>query len=207
VCFCKPILQLFYKNTNASIRKRATHRHVIACVCFCKPILQLFYKNTNASIRKRQRIGMSSCACVFVSPSCNRFTKIQTHQSEKGNASACHSRALNPRFYFVHAGTKPRFLTKMRHQKSGIPCSVSSCACVFVSPSCNCFTKIQTHQSEKRQRIGMSSCACVFVSPSCNCFTKYKRINPKKGNASACHRVRVFCGLACAAISSKQSLN
>jgi hypothetical protein len=32
------------------------------------------------------------------------------------------TRARNPRFYFVHAriaGTKPRFLTKMRHQKIG----------------------------------------------------------------------------------------
>ncbi len=32
------------------------------------------------------------------------------------------TRALNPRFYFVHAriaGTKPRFLTKMRHQNRG----------------------------------------------------------------------------------------
>jgi hypothetical protein len=29
--------------------------------------------------------------------------------------------ALNPRFYFVHASTKPRFLTKMMHLKSGIP--------------------------------------------------------------------------------------
>jgi hypothetical protein len=32
-------------------------------------------------------------------------------------------RARNPRFYFVHAGAKPRFLTKKGHQKSGIPCS------------------------------------------------------------------------------------
>jgi hypothetical protein len=32
-------------------------------------------------------------------------------------------RARNPRFYFVHASTKPRFLTKMGHPKSGIPCS------------------------------------------------------------------------------------
>ncbi len=36
---------------------------------------------------------------------------------------ALSSRARNPRFYFVHASTKPRFLAKMRHQKSGIPCS------------------------------------------------------------------------------------
>ena len=34
------------------------------------------------------------------------------------------TRARNPRFYFVHAGTKPRFLTQNGHQKSGIPCSV-----------------------------------------------------------------------------------
>jgi hypothetical protein len=37
-----------------------------------------------------------------------------------------HSRSRNPRFYFVHAriaGTKPRFLTKMMRQKSGIQCS------------------------------------------------------------------------------------
>jgi hypothetical protein len=28
-----------------------------------------------------------------------------------------------PDFYFVHAGTKPRFMTKKGHQKSGILCS------------------------------------------------------------------------------------
>jgi hypothetical protein len=33
------------------------------------------------------------------------------------------SRARNPRFYFVHVGTKPGFRTKNGHQKSGIPCS------------------------------------------------------------------------------------
>jgi hypothetical protein len=27
------------------------------------------------------------------------------------------TRARNPRFYFVHAGTKPRFLAKNGHQK------------------------------------------------------------------------------------------
>jgi hypothetical protein len=34
-------------------------------------------------------------------------------------------RARNPRFYFVHTGTKPGFMTKKGHQKSGIPCSDS----------------------------------------------------------------------------------
>ncbi len=33
------------------------------------------------------------------------------------------ARARNHRFYCVHEGTKPRFLTKKAHQKSGIPCS------------------------------------------------------------------------------------
>jgi hypothetical protein len=36
----------------------------------------------------------------------------------------CWNRSRNPRFYFVHAGTKPRSLTKKGHEKSGIPCSV-----------------------------------------------------------------------------------
>jgi hypothetical protein len=43
------------------------------------------------------------------------------HPSEKKQRIVV-SRARNPRFYFVHAriaGTKPRFLTKMRHQKIG----------------------------------------------------------------------------------------
>jgi hypothetical protein len=40
--------------------------------------------------------------------------------------SVAHLRARNPRFYFVHAGTKTHFLTKNGHQKSGIPCSGTS---------------------------------------------------------------------------------
>ncbi len=31
--FCKPILQICYKDTNASFRQKATHRRVTACVC------------------------------------------------------------------------------------------------------------------------------------------------------------------------------
>ncbi len=40
-----------------------------------------------------------------------------------GELPTADARARNPRFYFVHAGTKPSFMTKMGHQKSGIPCS------------------------------------------------------------------------------------
>ncbi len=88
-----------------------------SCHCvrlyFCKPILQICYKDTSASIRKRA-----------------------THRRVQSTESP---------IYFVYAGTKPRFLTKKGHQKSGIPCSgrVIACVCIFVNPSCKCFTKIR----------------------------------------------------------------
>ncbi len=56
------------------------------------------------------------------------FTKIQTHAMTRRCVAFVPDwcvciRARNPRFYFVHAGTKPRFLTINGHQESGIPCS------------------------------------------------------------------------------------
>jgi hypothetical protein len=48
---------------------------------------------------------------------------------EPREREALDPRARNPRFYFVHAGTKPRFMTKKGHQKSGIPCSAWSAQC------------------------------------------------------------------------------
>ncbi len=44
-------------------------------------------------------------------------------------ADVC-TRARNPRFYFVHAGTKPRFLTKNGHQNRGfraLVCTIAIC--------------------------------------------------------------------------------
>jgi hypothetical protein len=43
--------------------------------------------------------------------------------SSAARAAMLCSRARNPRFYFVHASTKPRFLTKKEASKSGISCS------------------------------------------------------------------------------------
>ncbi len=63
----------------------------------------------------------------------------------------------NPRFYFVHAriaGTKPRFLTKMRHPKSGIPCY--GCVCIGVKYLQDGFTKLQKHAMTWRR------CVAVF---------------------------------------------
>ncbi len=69
------------------------------------------------------------------------------------------TRARNPRFYFVHAITKPRFLTKMRHQKSGIPCS----ECNYVG------SKMQKQIQDKRKNAifcafwTQHSCCCILV--------------------------------------------
>jgi hypothetical protein len=194
------------KRTNP--KKKATHRRVVACVCiFVNPSCKYVTKiQTHQSEKKATHRRVIACVCILVNPSCNYFTPIQTHQSDKKEqrivvtTSSCHcvrsyfvnpsckyvtkiqTRARNPRFYFVHAGTKPRFLTQNGHQKSGIPsqfpCSdtnasirrkrtthrrVVACVCIFVNPSCKYVTKIQRHQSEKRQRIVVSSRAIVFL--------------------------------------------
>jgi hypothetical protein len=86
------------------------------------------------------------CFWFFVKYLQDGFTIIQTHAS----------RTQNLRFYFVHASTKPRFLAKKRHQKSGIPCSArddmtmrwffsDGCVCIGVKYLQDGFTIIQTH--------------------------------------------------------------
>jgi hypothetical protein len=111
------------------------------------------FRARNAGMNEiKSGIPCSGCACILVNYLQDGF--------EKNESSCPDSRARNPRFYFVHAGTKPRFLTKKGHPKSGIPCSgrVIACVCSFVSPSCKYVTKIQTHRSEKSNA---SSCHCV----------------------------------------------
>jgi hypothetical protein len=125
-CFCSGLVRLYrgkifarwvYKNTNAC------DDTTMRCFCFglvrlhlCKIFARWVYKNTNACDDTTRR-----CFCFRI--------------------GAFVSRARNPRFYFVHVGTKPRFLTKKGPQKSGIPCSV----CIFVKSLQDGFTKIQTH--------------------------------------------------------------
>ncbi len=50
-------------------------------------------------------------------------------------------RARNPRFYFVHAGTKPGFLPKSGIKNRGFRALV----CIFVKYLQDGFTKLQTH--------------------------------------------------------------
>ncbi len=68
----------------------------------------------------------------------------------------CVCRARNPRFYFIHTGTKSRFLTKKGHRKSVIPCSV--CMCGFCTHLANLVQKKSIYRS---QRIAIISCVCV----------------------------------------------
>jgi hypothetical protein len=132
--FCKIFARWVYKN------KRTPWHHDALLVVrsmrlyLGKIFARWVYKNTNA------RNDMTMCGFVFRIDSLyfvkylqDGLTKIQTHAI----------RARNPRFYFVHAGTKPRFLTKKRHQKSGIQCSACNditircllsarCVCILV---------------------------------------------------------------------------
>ncbi len=101
------------------------------------------------------------------------------------NARNDTTRARNPRFYFVHAriaGTKPRFLTKMRHQKSGIPCSAHDDALLFVGTMrlylCNIFArwvyKILTHAMTRRcVAFLVGTMRLYFVTYLQDGFTKY----------------------------------
>jgi hypothetical protein len=155
----------------------STHR---VRLYFCKPILQIFYLYTNASILKTSNASschrLIACVCIFVNLSCKYFTKIQTHQSKKGNASSCHcvqlyickpilqicykdtnapirktsnaSSCSRMRLYFCkpilqicYKDTKTPIRKKATHRR------VVACVCIFVNPSCNYFTPIQTHQS------------------------------------------------------------
>jgi hypothetical protein len=65
-----------------------------------------------------QRIAMSSHACVEVNPSCNFLQKkIASNPTIATHRHVISCRARNPRFYFIHTGTKSRFLTKNGHRK------------------------------------------------------------------------------------------
>jgi hypothetical protein len=84
--FCKPILQIFYTDTNASSRQKpnASSCHRVR-LCFCKPILQIFDKDTNAS--SRQKPNASSCHRVrlcFCKPILQIFDK-DTNASSRQN--------------------------------------------------------------------------------------------------------------------------
>ncbi len=105
VCFCKPILQIFYKlqsikpfDSNASLLSRecvfvnpsckyvtnykasnpkATHRcNRSECVCFCKPILQICYKLQSIKPFDSNASRLSR-ECVFVNPSCKYVTNYK----------------------------------------------------------------------------------------------------------------------------------
>ncbi len=125
------------------------------------------------------------------SPCCRRVLVAchpETHQSETKQRIVM-SRARNPRFYFVHAGTKPRFLTKKGHPKSGIPCSghVIACVCIFVNPSCKYFTSIQTHPSENK---ATHRYAMFF----CNHLAKLlQKIEASQKNLHIASHATIFC--------------
>jgi hypothetical protein len=160
--YCKPILQLFYKEPNASIRKKKpTHRHVIACVC------------------------------IIVNPSCNYFTKNQTHPSEKTNASSRHRVRLyycKPILQIFYKEPNASIRKKATHRH------VIACVCGIVNPSCKYFTKNQTHSSEKKTNA--SSCHRVrlyYCKPILQIFYKNTIASiRKKTNSSSCHHVRLY---------------
>ncbi len=131
---CKPILQIFYKDTNAPIRNQATHRHVIACVC------------------------------IFVNPSCKYFTKNQTHQSETKQRIVMSSRAfvLSMRIYFKYRCVKWAF-------------SMSKC----VKEMCK-LTRIYVLAYAKATSLSRGAWNRAI-------FGRHT------GNASSCHRVRLYC--------------
>jgi hypothetical protein len=84
-------------------------------------------------------------------------TKTQTHAI----------RARNPRFYFVHASTKPRFLTKMRRQKSGIPCYARNDMTMRLY-LCKIFARWVYKNTNARNDMTMrwflsALCVCIFV--------------------------------------------
>ncbi len=54
----------------------------------------------------------------------HRITLPRIKRFYQNDDKIVQTRARNPRFYFVHADAKPRFLIKKGHQKSGIPCAL-----------------------------------------------------------------------------------
>ncbi len=148
----------------------------------CNIFARWVYKDTNARSYTMMRCFLSErCVCIFVKYLQDRFIKLQTHAVTRWCVAFCRNdalcklfarwvykttnarnertRALNPRFCLVHASTKPRFLTKMMHQKSGIPCSGNDDALPFFVGLmrlylCNIFArwvyKIQTHAMTRR---------------------------------------------------------
>ncbi len=71
------------------------------------------------------RVAMSrlSVKMELAEPQHALLTSMRQNRVSADDVANVMRRARNHRFYFVHAGTKPRFLTKKGHQKSGIPCS------------------------------------------------------------------------------------
>ncbi len=94
---------------------------------------------------------------------CNNFARLcspwRLHPNDDNVAQA---RARNPRFYFVHVSTKPRFLTKKRHQKSGIPCSGPS-PWIFHQNNDN-VVQVRRRFVQKRGRVAYGGLTSVLVT-------------------------------------------
>ncbi len=93
--FCKPILQIYYKDANAPFRQQAAHRHFIACVCIgVNPSCKYFTPiQTHQSENKATHRHVMACVCIFINPSCKYFTPIQARRAynkQRIVGSSCH---------------------------------------------------------------------------------------------------------------------
>ncbi len=123
------------------------------CVCIGVKYLQDGFTKlqTHAMTWRRRCVAflLDGCVCIFVKYLQDGFTEIQmtwrrcvafssgwmrlylskifarwVYKDTNARDDMTTMRCTESPIYFVHASSKPRFLTKMRHQKSGIPCSV-----------------------------------------------------------------------------------
>ncbi len=125
---CKPILQIFYLYTNASIRKKATHRRVVSSHAFVSHLANILplYKRIHPEKKATHPSG-----------------KKATHPSKKSNASIRKKQRIHPK-----KATHPSGKIATHDVVNVIPC-----VCIFAHHSCKYFTKIQTHPSGKKQRL------------------------------------------------------
>jgi ferric iron reductase protein FhuF len=91
LCFCKPIVKIFYKRTKHPSRDQ-THRYLnaimVSCVCFlcfCKHILQQFYKRTTHPSREptHRTIITSHAATIFCNHLAKLLQKIEASQKNR----------------------------------------------------------------------------------------------------------------------------
>ncbi len=191
--FCAPILQIFYKEPNAPIRKRnASSCHRVR-LYFCTHILQIFYLYTNASIRKKKRIVVSSRAFVFLYTHLAKILPLYKRiHPKKATSSSCHRVRL---YFCTHILQIFYLYTNASIRKNNTSSSSCHRRVIVVSSSCHrvrvyfCKRILQRFNKDTNASIrkNNASSSGQHATTKCAMSTKHRNVSTRLLSKSTSH--------------------